>query len=698
MNDLGSLVKSTVDTAFDAQRRGPAPAGADVRERVVRRGRRRRAARIVTSAVLSVVVVAGAASATTVLLRRDAEIAAPEVPDMGAEKVFGLGGVITSDGEALWIGSGATSNDAGDRNGISRLDIATEQSVDGPPAVELPQAMAAGGSGIWTVSWHGDMPVGGEGSPVRGAIERVDPVTLERTGHIAREDSAPYDVAAGVVDGTEVAWVVDAGSHELLRVDGGSFTVSEVYDAPRTPVSVLAHGPFVYVTSSDEHVVVRMDAETGATTRFDVPKCANEAAVGGGALWVTDSCGDALHRIDEESGDVVASFDLPRANGVAYAEGLVWVATDGNVVRVDPGTNEVVGNRIYVGEMVDGLLYAGGSMWAQSWDGVYRLDEDVPPATPPPTPSPTPDPRAEPLPPGVERVEVARDPAVLETGAGSLWTGMFEIERLDPATGEVEAEIDPRGIVEAMDYDEAAGILWALVEVPEKETSALIAVDPATNELALGPVLLDPPAPYEQALAAHDGVAWVAGLPTVWRVELATGDVARIDIDRHLGGPDETSGFNVAATESAVLVVPVNGTVIRIDPETFATEEVGDLGWNVGGLVTDGETVWLVQNSGETSEILLWTLDGDSGQVVGEPVVFGEFGAEHIAHHNGLVWIAQSGLNRGGVAVKAYEQGTGDPVHAVEVRGAPFAQGAAAGPEGFWITTGNGFLYKIAPD
>ena len=79
-------------------------------------------------------------------------------------------------------------------------------------------------------------------------------------------------------------------------------------------------------------------------------------------------------------------------------------------------------------------------------------------------------------------------------------------------------------------------------------------------------------------------------------------------------------------------------------------------------------------------------------------MLFGKCGAEHIAHHDGLVWIAQAGLNRGGVLVKAYEHGTGAPVRSVEVRGAPFVQGVAAGPEGFWLTTGNAFLYRIGPD
>lgn len=696
MNDLGNLLKSSVDAAFETQRDETTSTSQDVKANVIRRGRRRLAGRAVAAVAMSVVLIAGAASATTALLQRDAEIASRDVPAMGAERVFRMGGPIVAEGGTMWIGSGATSNTKGDLEGLSRLDLATEESFNGPPAIHPPLALAVGRSGIWSVGWSGDMPVGGEGHPVRGAIERVDPVSLESTGRIPREDSAPYDVAAGTVGGKEVAWVVDMGTDELLRIDAQSMEIDGVYDAPRRPVSVFTRGRFVYVTSSDEHVVARMDVETEETTTFEVPECANEAVIGDGSLWVVDYCGDALHRIDEEGSEEIVSIDVGEApSAVEYADGLVWVIARAGVVRVDPATNEVVGDRIYVSEVAEDLLYAGGSMWAVSWDGIYRLDEDAPPATPTPTPPPTPDPRGEPVPAGVERVPVPRDPAALATGDGSLWAGLFDLVRLDAATGKVQAEIDPGGIIESLDFDEGAGVLWAFMEVPEKEANAVVAIDPGTNEVALGPVLLDPPGVYGQAMAAHDGYAWVAGDPTLARIELATGDVERVDIGRHFGGPDDTSGFNVIATDSAVFVAPVNGVVVRVDPETLESEKVADLGWNVGGLVTDGATVWLVQMSAETSEILLWTLDGATGEPVGDPVVVEKNGAEHIAQHDGLVWVAQSGLRGGAVRVKAYQGGTGEPVKSVDLPAAPYTRAMAAGPEGLWVNSGHDFVYRV---
>lgn len=698
MSDLSALLKSSVEAALEVQREDLAKPSADLKAKVLRRGRRRRAARAALASTMAVVFVAGAASATGRLFDRDRRVAAPDAPVMGAEKVHsGLGGALAGDDRFLWIGSGATSNTAGDRNGITRLDVASGKTEDGPPAVGLPGAMALGETGLWTVTWEGDMPVGGEGSPVRGAIERVDPVTLERTGHIPLENSAPYDVAVGTYDGEEVAWVADMGRAQLLRVDP-SMEIAETYGMPGNPSSVHVHGRFVYVSSSKDHVVERLDAETGETTRVEVPECANDVMVAEGSLWVADYCGDAVRRIDESGAGETVTIDLAEAGAVEYAEGLVWATTRDGVVRIDPSSNERVGNEIYV-EWPEDLLYAGGTMWVQASGGVYRLGEDVPPATPKPTPPPTPDPAAAELPAGVERVALERgDVQALATGAESLWTGLFEIQRLDPATGDVLAKVDPGGFVESMDFDEEAGVLWAFVEVAEKETNAVVAIDPLTNRIALGPVLLDPPGVYGQAMAAHDGVAWVAGDTTLSRVELETGKVDEIDISEHFGHPDETSGFNVAVTDDAVFVVPFNGTVVRVDAETFESAKVHELDWNVTGMVSDGSTVWLVQNSGKTSEVLLWTLDGVTGEPAGDPIVVGEFGLEHIAEHAGTVWVVHSGLRRDDAAIYGYDAGTGELVASVEVPEAPFVQSVAAGPEGVWMTTGNEFLYRFAPE
>jgi hypothetical protein len=169
-------------------------------------------------------------------------------------------------------------------------------------------------------------------------------------------------------------------------------------------------------------------------------------------------------------------------------------------------------------------------------------------------------------------------------------------------------------------------------------------------------------------MAAHDGVAWVAGDPTTSRIELATGDVTEVDLDEHFGSADDTSGFHVAVSSEAVFVVPVNGTVVRIDPETLDTEKVADLEWNVAGALSDGGAVWVLQSTPD-ADILLWTLDGATGEPQGDPVAVGRYGAQHFAQHEGMVWVVQSGLDKGTAEVRAYEGGAGDPVVSVEVPG-----------------------------
>jgi streptogramin lyase len=695
MSDIERLLREGVDTAYELQAAG-SHVDAAVRERVIKRGRRRRALRGAASAVLSVALVAGAASAGAALLRREGEVAGRAVPDMGAERVL-AGGAAATDGRSLWVGDGAISNTRGDENSIARMDLASGEVVDGPPAVEIPHALAWGETGLWSTAWTGDMPVGGEGHPVSGVIERVDPQTLERTGRIAREDSAPYDVAVGQAGGREVVWVVDYGRHELLEIDGETMEIAAVHETPRDPASVHAHGRFVYVTSSTDHLILRIDTATRAATEIPVPDCANDVAVAYGSLWVADYCGDALLRIDEGDSADVVSIDIGEApTAVEVAEGLIWVATQDAVVRVDPAADEVVGNRIFVTKFfMGGLLYAGGDVWVHGSDGVYRLGEDVPPATPPPA-EPTEDPRDEPVPEGAERVDVRRHPRAVAVGPAAVWTGEWEIERLDPSSGERLGTADAGGFVNALRYDEDGGLLWALVEIAEKETSAVAAVDPESDEVVLSPVAVTPSDVSGQHFDVREGTAWVPGRGGILsRVHASEGDVTEIDLSQHFDETfDEEGSFHVAATDDCVLVLSTDGVVVRVDPATGEHEKVEDIGWNVADVESDGSSVWVARQS-KDGDVELWTLDGRTGRRRGEPVDVARFGYALLSEHGGMVWVVRAGT--GDLLLEAYAGGAGDPVRELRLPGGGFTTDVDAGESGVWVTTGESFLYRIPP-
>ncbi|HYP22568.1 MAG TPA: hypothetical protein VEV43_03255 [Actinomycetota bacterium] len=60
--------------------------------------------------------------------------------------------------------------------------------------------------------------------------------------------------------------------------------------------------------------------------------------------------------------------------------------------------------------------------------------------------------------------------------------------------------------------------------------------------------------------------------------------------------------------------------------------------------------------------------------------------------------MAQAGMKGDAISIKAYAGGRGEPVRSLEVPGTVFVQAAAAGPEGFWITTGHDFVYRVGAE
>lgn len=694
MRDLAGILRESVDTAYELSARDGAVAGTQVKRSVLRRGRRRRIAHAAVAGATCVAVVAALPVATRALRGSRAEVAGRVVPDLEAELVWEPGGPFASDGRSVWFGEGRHEDD-GLRNDVARMDLATGEVVEGPVAIARPHAIVLGDSGLWSVSWQGDMPVGGEGHPVDGVIERVDPETLARTALIEREDSAPYDVAVSQVGRHEVVWVADGGRDELLEIDARTAELVETHVTASWPASVYTSGSYVYVTSSEDSVVQRIHAVTADSVYFDVPDCANEVVHGAGSLWVADYCGDALHRIDESSRAVTASIEM--ADGpshVAFADGLVWVTTERNVVRVDPATNAVVGDPVRLPEgMAQGIEAVGGSMWVSMGQGVFRLVEKDAPPTPAPTPSPAPpeDRPVDALPPGVERIRVPQDPHVLETGAGSLWAGRAAIHRVDPSTGEVVARIETGGWAEDLEFDDAAGILWALVEPVDDGPRTVVAVDPETNEVVLGPVPVATIPGAGEHLDAHDGTAWVPGPGgVVNRVDLAEG-ATQVDLGDDLGLEGDVHG---AATGSSVLLVSGDGAVVRVDPASHAAERVEDLGGNVVAATGSGEVAWVAQQTAG-GDLVLWPLDGETGHALPGRLFDAALGAVYLAEHEGTLWVTQTSGERGVVVAEYARQG--EKVNEVRLPEGTMTTATAAGPSGAWVNGGRGFLYRIGP-
>jgi hypothetical protein len=152
-------------------------------------------------------------------------------------------------------------------------------------------------------------------------------------------------------------------------------------------------------------------------------------------------------------------------------------------------------------------------------------------------------------------------PSGMVMAAGSLWVslGVDGIARIDPATNEIVARIQPGGVSLAAGF----GSIWAV----DIFADLLLRIDPGTNRIS------DriPVGGLPTGIAIGHGFVWVANQldSTVSRVSPETGrTVATIQLDRGGIWPDA-----IVATSEAVWAVAGDGNVVdRIRPETSTVD------------------------------------------------------------------------------------------------------------------------------
>ena len=161
----------------------------------------------------------------------------------------------------------------------------------------------------------------------------------------------------------------------------------------------------------------------------------------------------------------------------------------------------------------------------------------------------------------VATIEVRGAPSGMVMAAGSLWVslGVDGIARIDPATNEIVARIQPGGVSLAAGY----GSVWAV----DIFADILLRIDPQTNRIT------DriPVGGLPTGIAIGHGSVWVANQldSTVSRVSPETGrTVATIQLDRGGIWPDA-----IVATPGGIWAVAGDGNVVdRIRPETSTVD------------------------------------------------------------------------------------------------------------------------------
>lgn len=144
----------------------------------------------------------------------------------------------------------------------------------------------------------------------------------------------------GIAEAAGAAWVTDAATASLYRVDPATMTARKVADLDATPCELTAAFGALWVVTQSGYLD-RVDPATGVVRRTRVGATSYEVEPAAGALWVSDRDSAQLTRVDPAS---LATTRLPlpgtHPGGLTYAFGALWVGDDSSaatqVLRVDP--------------------------------------------------------------------------------------------------------------------------------------------------------------------------------------------------------------------------------------------------------------------------------------------------------------------------------------------------------------------------
>jgi DNA-binding beta-propeller fold protein YncE len=220
------------------------------------------------------------------------------------------------------------------------------------------------------------------------------------------------------------------------------------------PSALAAAANSLWVAKNDDQAIWRIDPSNGhLLARIPVGLVPFDMAVSNDSVWVTGYWTDQLVRIDTTTNQVVARIVMPDGpSGIAISGQAVWVASTiaGEVVKIDPTSNRIVATlslacptTCYQGSLPLTLVSTADALWVRTTGDGLLVKVD---------------------PAGnkvVASVEVTYplgrnglDRVALFNG--SIWVCGTSLQRIDPQTNRVSANID----VSATSVIAGFGSLW----------------------------------------------------------------------------------------------------------------------------------------------------------------------------------------------------------------------------------------------
>jgi YVTN family beta-propeller protein len=250
------------------------------------------------------------------------------------------------------------------------------------------------------------------------------------------------------------------------------------------PSNMTAGDGLLWVISGSS--IVQIDPKAGQVAGEPIRTGiqAEDIAFGEGALWVTivgsgdlgvPNDTDAVSRIDPETGETLATIKVSRGPmSLAFTPEAVWVVNFGlsdTVIRVDPNTNQIIGEPIVTGRAPLSVAVGEGSLWVANHDAhtITRIDLATNQV--------------------VANITVPSEPHRVAYGEGAVWVANFHVNsvtRIDPQTNQVVGEPIPIGHP-AGNMAAGLGSLWVTSDYRgptdgAPEDVVLVRIDPQTNQ------------------------------------------------------------------------------------------------------------------------------------------------------------------------------------------------------------------------
>jgi hypothetical protein len=290
-----------------------------------------------------------------------------------------------------------------------------------------------------------------------------------------------------------------------------------------------------------------------------------DVAVGDDAVWVTSNAG--LYRIDLPTGTAALVLANDYVFKLTSGHGSIWISTgqDGRVLRVDPGSNAVTAEITLGGGPVTELAVSPDAVWASAIGDLVRIDPETNEV--------------------VGRVRSAGSFGDVAFGEGSLWAiaGAGDdgaVWRIDAATGDVRQRIPLANPSFWNEIEAGEGAVWVTSSpIAHRDAEPLVhlyRIDPSAGSITGDVALGDGASGLGPGEGATSLTTLALGERAVWAVVEFDGDLFRIDPQNldvselplaSVVGRSSDVGSGLAVGAGAVWITSPEA-VTRVDLET----------------------------------------------------------------------------------------------------------------------------------